>query len=269
MRHHPAPAACAVAALLAGACAIAPSSVAARSASQAGGPTLSEACEPFRNHPIVMWIDSPAVRQGETVPIHVGSTLRQIHPGVRPDPVPSTCLGDWRISPAGAAAVSDDGARLTVAADAPAGTSLTLSAQSPGGPVSREVAIIGRDEAVLMGLWSQMEVDCGDHPPPGRPVRELGFSADRFTVTWTPFESYTDYWGTYAHDIVGGRLRLQMTGSNLNPPTAVMEGGIVVSADGRRMVLTGIDLGDGQQWVPERRCRYEFGKISPAAAGRP
>lgn len=230
--------------------------------SQSSDAILAEECKPFRWHPIALWLDADVVRQGETILVRAGSTLRRATGVIRPDPMPTACLSDWRISPAGAAEVSADGSTLTIARDAPAGVTLTLEVRTPGEPAHYATTIIGRDEAVLNGTWSQREVSCADALAPGRPVRELTFNPNgRFSVTWTPFETYTDYWGSFFHDAATGQLRLEVTGANRNPPRLTLSGEVELTENGRQIVLTGIDLGDGQHVVLDRRCRYTFDKI--------
>ena len=257
MRHHALPAALAAFGLAFAGCASHPSPVVA----QSGEPAPPE-CAPFNLHPLRMWIDARFVTPGDAVSVKAGSVLNH-HASIPPPPpapVPITCLADLKVTE-GAAVVSADGA-LVVSPDAPAGSLLRIEARSTVGPVRFETRVVGREEAVLIGTWGQIEVDCGDAPPPGRPVMELTFGpGGRFSVTWTPFETYTDYWGDYVHDAATGALRLEVEDANQNPPASVLAGGMRISEDGRRMVLTDIDLGDGQYWVPERRCRYEFGKI--------
>jgi hypothetical protein len=239
------------------ACAGAPEPAAARP----DEPALSEACAAFRFHPVALWIDAEVVRQGDSAPIKAGSILGRASGDVTPDPMPTTCLSDWRVTPAGAAVVSADGSSLTVAADAPAGATLTLEARTPGEPARYATVIVGRDERVLTGRYSQTEVDCGGAERPARPIRELVFGpTGRFSVTWEPVETYTDYWGDYSWDAAAGRLALAITGGNRHPgANARLEGAVEVEADGRRLVLDGFNLGDALNGGAP--CRYVFGKI--------
>lgn len=268
MRHPVLPAAVAGLALCAGACAAGPGPTAAPTVA----PAAPDACAPFDLHPLRIWIDAPAVRPGDAVPIRAGSVLNQ-HAGVPPpppEPVPTACLADLRVTPAEFARVSAGGDGLIVSPDAPVGTLLTVEGESTVGPVRAGVRVVSREAALLIGTWSQSRVDCGPAPAPVDPVRELGFAADGgFSLTWTPFETYTDYWGRYVHDAATGALRLEIEGANRPSPAPVLTGVLRVSEDGRRLTLTGADLGDGRPPVPERRCRYEFGKITPAAAAPP
>ncbi|WP_332678704.1 hypothetical protein [Brevundimonas sp.] len=120
----------------------------------------------------------------------------------------------------------------------------------------------GQDEAALEGKWSEREVVCDDQSTHTRPVRELVFTADgRFTLTWEPFESFTDYWGVVVHDAASGVLRMEVADTNSNPPAQVLTGVAELTEGGRRLILSGIDLGDGQRHHWGRRCRYVFGRI--------
>ena len=120
----------------------------------------------------------------------------------------------------------------------------------------------------LQGVWTQRSVVCGTHFLPSRPVLELQFdSRGRFALAWDAFESRMDYWGTFELDEAAQRLRLTVTGAYFNPPAPVLEGEVKVSDDGLILELTGVDLGDGQNWVPDRQCSYQFGKLVDRRVG--
>lgn len=256
MRHNAITAALAAFGLAVAGCAHGP----ARVAAQSNEPALSEECAPFRFHPVAVWIDAEVVRQGDTLPLRAGSILGRASGLLTPEPMPTTCLSDWRITPEGVAVVSADGSSLTVAPDAPAGTTLTLDARSPGEPARYQTRIVGRDEVILTGRYSQVEVDCGEAERPARPIRELVFGpTGRFSVTWEPFETYADYWGEFAWDPAAGRLALKITGGNRHPgANARLEGSVEVQAHGRRLVLQGFNLGDVLNGGAP--CRYVFGR---------
>lgn len=80
----------------------------------------------------------------------------------------------------------------------------------------------------LVGYWRQADSDnCARR---GR-VEELIFQADgKFKVTWTPFESYVDYWGTYTFDPASGRLDLSVEDGNYVPGD-VTSGPLVLAGD--------------------------------------
>src|SRR5262249_47999177 len=78
----------------------------------------------------------------------------------------------------------------------------------------------------FVGTWHQFEADC----PGAAPVRELIFKADgHYSVTWTPFETYQDYWGDWRYDVRTHVLTLTVAYGNYVPPDLVLSG--VVSAD--------------------------------------
>lgn len=86
-------------------------------------------------------------------------------------------------------------------------------------------------------------------------------------MAWDAFESRMDYWGSFEVDEAAQRLRLTVTGAHINPPAPVLEGEVKVSDDGLVLELTGIDLGDGRNWVPDRQCSYRFGKLLDRRVG--
>jgi len=90
-------------------------------------------------------------------------------------------------------------------------------------------------ENPLVGSWEEAgQLACGDRSfmMPEMRILELRFRAGgQFSVTWTPFESHRDYWGTYRFDSATGRLSLEVEGGNYVPAdlrpegTAMLEGG--------------------------------------------
>lgn len=213
-------------------------------------------CAAFANDRVVLTAHPPTARQGETL------TLRAHVPQgpYAPKSVPITCLTQWTVHPAGAASVSPLDGRLTIAPDAPAPEILTVGAQAPGGFAHLTTALVGRDDLVLTGRWSQVEIDCGEAAPPKEPVRELEFdSLGGFSVTYLPFETYRDYWGQARFDATLGKLDLTVTGENFTPRDPILSGPVRLDAEGR-LILDGFNLGERE---PTRRpgpCRYVFAR---------
>lgn len=230
------------------------------------GADLPEPCRPFVGDEVRMRVNAEVARPGDTAPIQA-IVRRPYHPGY--ETVPATCLSDWRITPAGAATVArDEGpratgfrdvARVTFAPDLAAGTTVTIEARTPGQPARADVTIAGRDEALLVGRYSQLEVTC-EGPAPQQPVRELRFRREgHFSVTWAPFETYEDYWGDYVHDPETGRMTLTVTGGNHLPGGGARLGGTVeLKPDEGRLVMDGFYLGDGKSDGADQSCRYVF-----------
>lgn len=116
-------------------------------------------------------------------------------------------------------------------------------------PVAHEAS-----PAAIVGNWHQLDSDC--QPP----IDELLFKRDgTFHVTWTPFETYEDYWGTYRWDAASGQLELSIDNGNHVPSDVVGAGRATVSGD----VLTfdGVSLGSPQEGAA---CAAPFHRRGPA-----
>ena len=128
---------------------------------------------------------------------------------------------------------------LLLARPAPAGAGRTAGA-APSAP--------------LTGRYSQTGAAGWGNPPCENLQRigELEFGADgRFAVTFVPFESYRDYWGTYRYDPLDGSLELTVEGGNsqfARPAGKVLTGKAYRNEAGR-LVLEGFNLGNGVDWV--------------------
>ena len=95
----------------------------------------------------------------------------------------------------------------------------------------------------VSGTWTQvMRVECGSGTTvPDTGIQELVLDGRRIEVTWTPFETYVDWWGSYATSPEGG-IRIDVEGGNYVPDDIDPEG--CISVDGAdRLVLTDVFLG--------------------------
>jgi len=145
--------------------------------------------------------------------------------------VPLKCLKGWTVSDPKVATLSADHASLAIAADAPPGTEVRLSARLDGQEVVKSFTVVARDAVVLTGFWKEVgDADC----PVGNPsIMELHFLPDgKFELTWQPFERYVDYWGDYSFDPASGAIVFKPTGGNHVPKDADWEGRATVGADG-------------------------------------
>ena len=165
--------------------------------------------------------------------------------------LPAECLSDWSIE--GPAELSADRRSLTIRPDAPPGSEILLRYSVKGEAVVARLRVIARDAVVLTGIRGQQAAEGCENL---EPVRELAFGPERFSVTFAPFESYKDYWGTYAFDPATGALRLTVEGGNSVPPGLDLEG--TARLEGSRLVLEGMFLGDRHGRVPEGTCTYRF-----------
>lgn len=188
-------------------------------------------------------------RQGAT--IRITPTADRSPAGTRE--LPMECTSDWTIS--GPATLAPDRRSITIAPDAPAGAEVKLSYMSGSERVGRTFRVVGRDAVVLTGARRQSAVE-GCNPPV--PVGELEFGAEnRFSVTFQPFESYKDYWGTYSFDSATGRLVMTVEGGNFVPRTLDLEG--TARIENGRLILDGMYLGSREPYpAPAAGCRYTF-----------
>lgn len=176
-----------------------------------------------------IFLGPPIARQGTDMVIEV----REPVGAYAPRPIPPELLTGWKASPAGQVTVARDGKSLKVLADATPGTNVTLSASFCGKrDITRTIRIVGKDEPVLTGLWREQSRQC-DGETPKDPVNELEFKdIGEFSVTYFPFESYRDYWGTYAFDAATGMLGMTTTGGNRVPANPKLTGRATLTAEG-------------------------------------
>jgi hypothetical protein len=169
--------------------------------------------------------------------------------------LPMRCLEGWTVT--GPATLSRDRTTLRIAPDAPPGSIVALSARHRGETIGIRLRVVGRDEVVLTGRRSQQAIEgC----PEGEPIGEVEFSPEnRFSVTFVPFETYRDYWGTYAFDPATGRLTMSVEGGNLVPPGLDLDGRAELAQG--RLVLRDMYLGNRRDpWAPSPPggCTYRF-----------
>ncbi len=122
------------------------------------------------------------------------------------------------------------------------------------------------EDAALVGRWrEEAQIACGtgaDVPvAPSSRIGEIAFRADgSFSVTWMPFESYKDYWGTFEADNLAGRLSLFVQYGNYVPSELDTEGSYEV-APGGRLVLRDSWLGVPRASVGAvRQCGHVFSR---------
>ncbi|HEY0111685.1 MAG TPA: hypothetical protein VGB59_00890 [Allosphingosinicella sp.] len=191
--------------------------------------------------------DTQVYRQGATV--KVTPTIDQAPFGTRD--VPLKCVSDWAVT--GPAALSPDRTSLTFAPDAAPGSAVRVSFKYADKPVLAEFKVVGKDETVLTGRYSQQALaGCQVQDP----VRELEFTpGNGFSVTFMPFETYKDYWGTYSFDPATRRILLTVKGGNFTPPGLDLDGEAELS--GGKLVLKDLYLGS-RNGAPQRDCVYTF-----------
>lgn len=196
-------------------------------------------------------IDRVPARPGTTVPMRAQRGASHYW-----EDEPLACTADWQVSHPEAVAIAPDRRSLRIAADAPAGTVVTISYVVAGHRLTGTLRIVGAAEVVLTGKRGQVSVEgC----PGAERVGELEFRDNsRFAVTFQPFESYVDYWGSYSFDSDTGALEMKADGGNFVPGGLKLAG--TAGIDGNRLVLKGIYLGGrSAPEVPAEGCTYVFG----------
>jgi hypothetical protein len=205
------------------------------------------ACSPPGYRFAFIGTDTTLYRQGSVVRV---TPMVDMSPAGTAE-LPPRCTSDWSVE--GPATLAPDRTSLAIAADAPVGATIILRFRHRGEPVERRFRIIARDEIVLTGHWAQRGLEGCTAP---EPVRELVFAPEnRFSVTFMPFETYQDYWGTYRFDPATKRLSLTVEGGNFVPPNLDLDGEAEL-ADGR-LRLTGLYLGS-RDGAPRSGCAYVF-----------
>jgi hypothetical protein len=211
-------------------------------------PPPDPACYPAGYHFAFLATSTTVYRQGASI---------GVTPSVDISPagtqaLPIRCTSDWSVS--GPAKLSADRTKLDIDADAPPAATVSVSFRHAGKVVDAQFRVIGRDELVLTGTWSQRSAagcEAAD------PVRELIFRPqNRFAVTFLPFETYQDYWGTYEFDSPTGRLLLKIEGGNSTPPGLDLEG--KAELESGRLTLREMFLGSKNGFAPGRGCTYVF-----------
>jgi len=173
------------------------------------------------------------------------------------EPLPAACRARWSV-PAGSHTRVDNRGQLQVTRYAKPGDQIVVTVDVGGRKVRQEVHVIDPHPNPIAGTWTQSgPAQCTGAPDAAaEPVRELIIRRDgRFSATFTPFETYKDYWGTYTYDRSTGALNMRTVGGNHVPPRLDLAGTARV-ANGR-LTLRGMWLGDREP-APARTCTYVF-----------
>jgi len=193
-------------------------------------------CGIFNTGRLVFWFDDRDVQAGELLASQP-ALVRRPHDYV---PVPAACISAWRLSPDAPAVMDAMSGIGMVAPDAKDGTTFTLIAQVGAQIAQGKMRVADPAKHPLRGLWRQtQEIACGTgvQRAPPKPLHELRFqSSGKFSATWTPFESYIDYEGSFSYDPAKGALDLALTGGNDLPAQRKISASARLDARGRLVV---------------------------------
>jgi hypothetical protein len=151
---------------------------------------------------------------------------------------------------------------VTVSADAAHGSIVNVTADVEDGRRFLDAALyIWTEEGnPLVGLYTELaQLDCGDgsEVEPEQVIGELRLGADnRFGVTWSPFEVYVDYWGSYTFDLETGAIELTVDGGNYVPDDIDPIGTFALEGDD--LVLRDLWLGTPQDGAAPAQCGHVF-----------
>ena len=202
------------------------------------------------HHFIFLDTDTTIYRQGATVRL----TPRYDKAPAGTGEIPARCTSRWTLT--GPARLAADHGSFTIDADAPVGAEVAIGYRFGTETATARFRVIGRDEIVLTGTRGQRSIERCEGV---EPVRELVFApGNRFSVTFQPFETYKDYWGSFRFDPATGALRFSVEGGNNIPPGLDLDGRAQLDAGGR-LILDGFYLGSVRpssvQWAD---CLYTF-----------
>jgi hypothetical protein len=178
--------------------------------------------------------------------------------------VPVAANATWSVTPADGARIDLSTGILSIDATTPSGSDFTVRAEVEGGRhvVETRVKTFTPETNPLIGYWheqAQLTCDTGTEVEPALAIRELIFDPDGgFAVTWIPYESYKDYWGTYTFDLAQGTLELTVTGGNTIPADVDGEGQFVLDPAGG-LLLIDLWLGTPSSEDGTANCGHRFG----------
>lgn len=158
-----------------------------------------------------------------------------------------TCA-TWSVTPETGATINPLTGLFTVGQAAHNGMVFTIAVDIEHGRriLTRDVYVYTPEENPFVGFWHELtQLSCtnGQAQTPDDPINEFVFDANgRFSVTWYPFEIYTDYWGTYTYDLTSGSFDLIVEGGNY-VPYPLDEGGAFFINDPGKLFLNSIWLG--------------------------
>jgi hypothetical protein len=172
---------------------------------------------------------------------------------------PVDACATFSIAPAEGADIDPATGAVRVDGSTPHGATFTVTADVEEGRrlLTADLYVWTTEGNPIVGTYSeQAQLACGGgEREPEQPLGEVAFYGDeRFAVTWTPFEVYVDYWGTYTIDPGAQTLELTVEGGNYVPPDVDPSG--TFRLEGEQLILEDMYLGSPQGGVAAPACGH-------------
>jgi hypothetical protein len=174
----------------------------------------------------------------------------------------NTC-GTWSIEPSQGASIDAKTGLLKIDPSTPGGSHfvVTLDVENGRRVISTDLYIYTAAANPLIGYWQEeSELTCNSSQAviPKEPIAELVFKADNsFSVTWTPFEIYRDYWGKYTFDKDKGIIHFVIEDGNYIPGDFTGDGQFSIDSQGK-LVLRDVWFGSPHSQTLSANCGHIF-----------
>ncbi len=179
------------------------------------------------------------------------------------EPLPACADVSWSLDQGAPAAIDPDTGEVTIDSDAADDAVIVATANVENGRklVAVRIYVYTDETDPLFGIWTedvQFACDDGAELQPSSPIGELDFRADGgVNVTWTPFETYVDYWSDFELDLEAETLALTVIGGNYVPEDIDSEGNFEIDEQGR-LVLEDMWLGSPAGSTAPANCGHRF-----------
>ncbi|MCM8557800.1 hypothetical protein [Sphingomicrobium sediminis] len=210
-------------------------------------------CKADHDGSFYVWQRPQNAQPGDTIPITATAFIPYAPRQLDPRCVASVTTN----APDIVSVVRDDEGvqRLTLAENAPVDFVIDVTATLHHGTTAAgQIYVYDRSMKPLVGTWKQEGGNCN----PDDRILEAKFEPDgRIEITWRPFETYVDYWGTYELNADAGTISIEATGGNYIPDD-IVAGKITI--DGDSFILDGASFGTSERGGGV--CSAAFTRIS-------
>lgn len=178
---------------------------------------------------------------------------------------PNACV-TWHIETPDVAIFNETSGALEVKSDAKNLATIKIHAKLLGSEKEYSgVLVVYRPEInPLIGKWHELaQLPCNDKTGGKIITVKKGiqeFEVDptgSFSVTWNPFESYRDYWGTYQFDLKKRTVEFMIKDGNYKPFDYSGKGSFMITPEGN-LKITGAWLGSKNDPVEPHFRRNEL-----------